>query len=361
MSPGAARNLRRKVVEMTSDSNDKSHKERVQHFAQGYCERHNQKSFCEETGIPETTISQTLYRKGGFGPKTHRRVVQWIEKTAADLHERGLPLALDGVELPLEPKFVKSLGLSADQEDEPQAETPSGEEVEAIHSVEYPSEESPEDGHDHHGAGETQVIVPQGVSVTLPELRGEAAELWNRAELFGDDYVSEDLEKIFAISRMAMPAPDVPHAGWTGPHPPDDVAFQLDEGMHVRLEELLEHWQRHASAYEITKDVPRFAEHYAFLYIRRRMLEIEVQLINDFWLTHPESETPWQDRQRSRELEWRYELIPQLHRVEYYTNLEILMAATIWVVKRLLVAPVRGVARLLGQLFRRPQRNAAGS
>ena len=339
---------------MRSDPNHESYNRGVQLFVQQYCEKHDQRQFHLETGVPESTISQSLYKENGFGPRNHRKIVNWIERVATELHKRELPLELDGVELPLEPEFLKKLGLCAETTEETRSETAPGEEEE-IPTGESPSEEPPEDGHDNDGADETQVIVPQGVSITLPELRGKAAELWNRADLFGNDQVSEDLEKVFAISPVAVAGTGDAKAAWIGPSPPEDLDFQLDEQMHDRLADLIEHWQRHAFAYEITKDVPRFAEHFAFLYIRRRMLEIEVVLIEDFWLTHPEAEIPWQDFQRQRELEWRYELIPQLQRVEYHTNLEILVAATILVSKAMFVTPLRGAAWLFKHTLRRTQ------
>jgi len=350
--------LQRKVIEMTSDPDGGSYKRRVQLFAQQYCEKHNQRKFHIETGVPESTISQSLYKENGFGPGNHRKIVQWIEKVATDLYERELPLVVDDIELPLEPEFLRRLGVCAETVQDTQGEAAPGTE-ETPQTNDSPSEEPPVDGHDNHGADETEVIVPQGVSITLPELRGKAAELWNRADLFGNDQVSEDLEKVFAISRKTMADTEDANAGWIGPSPPEDLDFQLDEKMYDQLDGLLEHWKRHAFAYEITRDVPRFAEHFAFLYIRRRMLEIEVVLIKKFWLTHPEAEIPWQDFQRLRELEWRYELILQLQRVEYHTNLEVLVAASIWVGKTTFVAPLKGAIRLFGRLFRRSQRNVA--
>ena len=345
---------------MAFDASGESYRRRVQLFAQNYCERHGQRTFHVETGVPESTISQSLYKENGFGPGNHRKIVRWIEKVATELHEQGMPLQLDYIDLPLESDVLRRLGVHADAAEGTRGEI-AATEGEIPGTGEVSSEESLGDVLDDKGSDETKVVVPQGVSITLPELRGKAAELWNRPYLFGDDLVSEDLERVFAISLSTTAGSDDAKAGWTGPNPPEDLDFQLDEQMHARLDELLEQWQRHAFAYEIIKDVPRFSGHYTFLYIRRRMLEIEVVLIEDFWLTHPESEIPWQNIQRHRELEWRHEVIQKLHRVEYQTNLEILMIVAIWVGKTLLVAPVRGAARLLGRIFRRPQRNATGS
>ena len=345
---------------MASSKDGMSYRERVQLFAQQFCEKYDQKTFSIETGVPESTISQTLNQPGGFGSKTHRTVVHWIESVAADLFERGMPLKLDDLELSLRPEFLDKLRLStATSEDEKSQRAAAMSDEASASEASIPQvnadEEAPANDGDKtgtEGAIQNGVTVPAGVSILRSELRGRTFEMWDRSELFADDLVSSDLERVFAVSLSTPSDMDDPFLSWIGPSPPEDLEFILDEQMYEELVNLLRHWQQYAFAYQICKGIPRFANHFAFLYIRRRMLEIEAVLIEDFWMTHPDAEIPWQDFQRLRELEWRYEEIPQLQSVEYHTNLEILVLATIKIGKFTFAIIAKPVAWVFRRLFR---------
>ena len=85
-------------------------------------------------------------------------------------------------------------------------------------------------------------------------------------------------------------------------------------------------------------EIEYFREHYAFRYIRRGMLEIEVKLIGDLQMTHPDDEHEWEDIRRRRELERRIELIDELQDVEHPSFQEMLVFGTIRIGKAMYAA-----------------------
>ena len=346
---------------MATDSDGMSYGEQVKLFAEKYCETHNQIQLSNATGVPPNTLSRAMGNKGRpFGRITHNRVVEWLQSTATDLYSRGLPLEIDGIPLPLEPSFLATLGISSEPAAEernranaavvtigsgatggPRTSGYADSEAAAAISVERASvdEES------------AKVLVPSGIS--LQRLGPQALELWNMPGMFEDDIVSADLKRTFAVSLGNLPDAGDRLNGWLQPVSPGEAA---DEDAIDRITLLIREWLKHAQALEICEEVPRFADHEAVRFIARRKLGLEVILIEDFQMTHPNAETPWDRFQKYSELQWRYSRIEELLDVEYPSFPEGAILVVIKVSKGLWWLLSVPTAWVFNRIRRRPTR-----
>ena len=346
---------------MTTDSDGMSYGEQVKLFAEKYCETHNQKLLSNATGVPPNTLSTAMGNKGRpFGRITHNRIVEWLQSTATDLHSRGLPLEIDGIPLPLEPSFLATLGISSGPAGEKQGQASAAEvrvgnrardgppasgyaDSEAAAAVSGESVSAEE--------GSAEVLVPSGIA--LQRLGSQALELWNMPGMFEDDIVSTDLKRTFAVSLGNLPDAGDRLNGWLQPVSPGEAA---DGDTIDRINLLIREWLKHAQALEICEKVPRFADHEAFRFIARRMFEFEVILIEDFEMTHPDSQTPWDRFQRHAELQQRYSRIKELQDVEYPSFLEVVLLGVIKVSKGLWWLLSVPTAWVFNRIRRRPMR-----
>ena len=321
---------------MATDSDGMSYGEQVKQFAEKYCKTHTQKQLSEATGVPPNTLSKAMSQgKRPFGRITHNRIVGWLQSTARDLHSRGLPLMIDDIPLPLESSFLATLGISSGPAAEEQgraraAEMPVGSSAtdapptsgygdsEAVAAVSGESVSAEE--------GSAEVLVPSGISLLRLEPDDQALELWNMPGMFEDDIVSADLKRTFAVSMGNLSDARERLNGWLQPVSPGEAA---DEETIDRIALLIREWLKHAQALEICEEVPRFVEHEAFRFTARRKLELEVILIEDFEMTHPNSETPWDRFQKHSELQQRYSRIEELQDVEYPSFLEVVLLGVV--------------------------------
>ena len=108
------------------DSEDTAYNRKLWRFVKDYCDKFTMTEFANMSKIPINTLSRNLDidddakdRDRVFARPTFLRVTAWVEKLAAELHPRGLPLELDGVALPLRPDWRQRMGLDPGiQEDE---------------------------------------------------------------------------------------------------------------------------------------------------------------------------------------------------------------------------------------------------
>ena len=346
---------------MATDSDGVSYGEQVKQFAEKYCKIYNQKQLSDATGVPPNTLSKAMSQGNRpFGRITHNRIVGWLQSTATELHSRGLPLEIDGIPLPLEPSFLATLGISsepvAEERNRASAAVVAGGSgaTDAPRTSGYPDlEAAAAISVDSTSADEesAEVLVPSGIS--LQRLGPQALELWNMPGMFEDDIVSADLKRTFAVSLGNLPDAGDRLNGWLQPVSPGEAA---DGDTIDRINLLIREWLKHAQALEICEEVPRFADHEAFRFIARRMFEFEVILIEDFEMTHPDSQTPWDRFQRHAELQQRYSRIEELQDVEYPSFLEVVLLGVIKVSKGLWWLLSVPTAWVFNRIRRRPTR-----
>ena len=347
------------------DSEDMDYNRSLWRFVKDYCDKFTMSEFADMSDIPVNTLSRNLgvdddeaNQDGFFARPTYLRVTDWVEQFAAELHTQGHPLKLDGVKLPLRPESRQGLGLDPGTQEDEQTGTAADGMADGAPSPEARKEIDDESRNgankaDAEVAEGAKVVIPGGVSITRPELRGQAAELWDRAALFGNSPTSDDLERVFGVSLLNLAPTEDEYAGWLGPSLPEGTAPSAD--MHDEIVRLTRNWLRYSYAHEICEEIEYFRNHYAFRYIRRTKLEIEVVLIGEFRMTHPDGEITWDEFQRRREIEWRVETVAELQDVEYPSFQEILVFGTIKVSKGLYAA-VSGFTRWMFRLASRQTR-----
>ena len=345
------------------DSEEMAYNRALWRFVNDYCDKFTMSEFADMSDIPVNTLSRNLgvdddeaNQNGFFARPTYLRVTDWVEQFAAELHTQGHPLKLDGVKLPLRPESRQRLGLDPGKQEFEQAETAAAGMADDAPPPEAREEVDDEirNGVDDPNAENIEgssVVIPTAVSITRPELRGRAAELWDRAALFGNSVVSDDIERVFGISLLNLALAEDEYADWKGPSLPEGTTLSAD--MHDEIVSLTQDWRRYSYAYEICEDVEYFREHYAFRYIRRGKLEIEVKLIGEFRMTHPDGEIPWDEFQRRPEIEWRVELINELQDVEYPSFQEVLVFGTIRISKAMYAVASKIVRWMRGLVSRR--------
>ena len=354
---------------MTKDSEDLDYNRELWIFAKTYCHRYTIKTFADLTSIPINTLSRNLNvdednadLKGTFAGPTFNKVARWAREFEEEKLAEGLPVELDGFELPQRPGVQrgerKSNGASEEaQDDSASADVPA--DAGEIPSADLRTEAGGDSYADENGADDgiadgTEIVIPAGVSITRPELRGRALELWSKPAFFSEDLTSDDLERTFGITLLAAADTKDIYAGWLGPSLPEGVT--LTEEMHDEIARLARDWLRYAYAYEICEKVENLKRHYAFGYILRGKLELEVLLIGEYWMTPPDDEIPWQELQRRREIGWRVERIAELKDVEYPSFQELLVFGTIRIGKAVFAAVSKAAVWSLRRIFRRTDR-----
>ena len=354
---------------MTTESEDMDYNRRLWKFVKIYCDRYSIKSFSDITEIKINTLSRNLKVDGDdddfggtFAGPTFNNVAKWAREFEAERLAQGLPVELDGFELPQRPGFQQGEETDNSAPEEAQNEavsTGSSGDAGEIPSPDDPRTEANEEasgdksGTDDGLTDGTEAVIPEGVSITRPELRDNPGELWNRPAFFGEDPLSADLERTFVITRLTAADLKGAYAGWLGPSLPEGVTFTTK--MHDEIVRLTRNWQRHANAYEISAEVENLKRHYAFRYIWRGKLELEVVMLGEFWMTPPDAGIPWQELQRRREIEWRVEQIAELKDVEYPSFQEILLFGTIRIGKAVFAGVSKAAAWSFRRIFRRPR------
>ena len=82
------------------------YKLRVLRFVEKLTEIKSARWLARESGVSISSISRGMQREGGFPTRTHERLVAWIEGVAHECIDEGLPLEIEGIELPLSEKFL---------------------------------------------------------------------------------------------------------------------------------------------------------------------------------------------------------------------------------------------------------------
>ena len=350
---------------MTLESRDTAYNQALWRFAKAYCHRYTIKAFAKLTRIPINTLSRNLKSDeddsdfvGTFAEPTFNSVAKWAREFEKERLAKDIPVELDGFLLPRRPGQEGTEESPDEASEAAETETASAEIPGNTEEIPSTDPQSDDTGNaDGNGVGNgitdgTGIVVPAGVSITLPELRGRALEIWNVPAFFREGLTSEDLERTFGISLMMAADTRDHYAGWVGPSLPDGVT--LTSEMHDEIALLAQDWLRYAYAYDICERVENLKRQYAFRYILRGKLELEVRLIGKCRMTHPSSEAEWQGLQRRREIRWRGERIAELKDVENPSLQELLVFGTIKVVKTAWTAISRAATWSLGRIFRRP-------
>ena len=79
---------------------------RVLRFVEKLTEIKSARWLARESGVHASTIIRGLERDSGFSTRTHERLVAWIEGVARECHDEGMPLEIEGIELPLSGEFL---------------------------------------------------------------------------------------------------------------------------------------------------------------------------------------------------------------------------------------------------------------
>lgn len=354
---------------MTKNSEDLDYNRQLWKFAKAYCHRYTIKTFADLTSIPINTLSRNLNvekdnanLEGTFAGATFNKVARWARELEEEKLAEGLPVELNGFELPQRPGGQrgerKSNGASEEaQDDRASADGPA--DAGEIPSADLRTEAGEDSYGDENGADDgiadgTEIVIPAGVSITRPELRGRALELWSKPAFFSEDLTSDDLERTFGITLLAAADTKDIYAGWRGPSLPEGVT--LTEEMHDEIARLVQDWLRYAYAYEICDKVENLKRQYAFGYILRGKLELEVLLIREYWMTPPDDESSRRKLRRDREIEWRVERIAELKDIEYPSFQELLVFGTIRIGRAVFGAVSKAAAWSLRRIFRRTGR-----
>ena len=305
---------------MTTEREGLTYRHLVKKFFLDYCSENEQTLIINETGVPKSTLSQALQNDRPFGLRTHRKLVGWLEDTARNLHERGLPLELEGLELPLTKAFLASLDIVDEEED---TECKSVSEA-MVEDVEAGASAAAEDvdadvavaGDEEAAGGEREaLLVPPGVSILQPGMRDKPQELWLKAASFQNAATTSDLARVFDVTLAHASDSDYrPFAGWHGPLLPEDSV--PDEDTLDRIDGLIRQWQEFSATLETLNRRSWLHSREAPRYYTRRLLETEAILIGQYWMTHPDSEFAWEAFQRHEELDWRAKKIRELERYE---------------------------------------------
>ena len=301
---------------MTADPLELTYGRRVKKFVLDHCSENGQTLIITEVGVPKSTLSQALQNDRPFGSRTHGNIVRWLEDTARDLHVRGLPLELDGLELPLTKDFLASLGIVEEEEDTDRESVSEAvvEDVEAGASA--AAADAADAGTEETDGGEDEaLLVPPGVSILQPGMRDKPQELWLKATSFENAATRSDLARVFDVTLAHASDSDYrPFAGWHGPPLPEDSV--LDEDTLDRINDRIRQWQEFSATLETLNRRSWLHSREAPRYYTRRLLETEAILIGQYWMTHPDSEFAWEAFQRHEELDWRAKNIRELERYE---------------------------------------------
>ena len=305
---------------MTTEREGLTYRHLVKKFFLDYCSENEQTLIINETGVPKSTLSQALQNDRPFGLRTHRKLVGWLEDTARNLHERGLPLELEGLELPLTKAFLASLDIVDEEED---TECKSVSEA-MVEDVEAGASAAAEDvdadvavaGDEEAAGGEREaLLVPPGVSILQPGMRDRPQALWLKATSFENAATTSDLARVFDITLAnSSDLDNQPFAGWLGPLLPEGSV--LDEDTLDRIDDLIRQWQTISATLETLKRRSWLHSREAPRYCTQLILETEEILIGKFWMTHPDNEFDWDPFQRDHEIDWRAKKIRELERYE---------------------------------------------
>ena len=306
---------------MTADPLELTYGRRVKKFVLDHCSENGQTLIITEVGVPKSTLSQALQNDRPFGSRTHGNIVRWLEDTARDLHVRGLPLELDGLELPLTKAFLASLGIVEEEEDTDRESVSEA----VVEDVEAGASATAEDvdadvavaGDEEAAGGEREaLLVPPGVSILQPGMRDKPQEFWLKAASFENAATTSDLARVFDVTLAHASDSDYrPFAGWLGPLLPEGSV--PDEDTLDRIDDLIRQWQEFSATLETLNQRSWLHSREALRYCTRGKLETEVILIGKFWMTHPDNKFDWDPFQRDHELDWRAKKIRELERYEF--------------------------------------------
>ena len=302
---------------MTADPLELTYGRRVKKFVLDHCSENGQTLIITEAGVPKSTLSQALQNDRSFGSRTHGNIVRWLEDTARDLHVRGLPLELDGLEMPLTKDFLASLDIVEEEEDtDRESVSEAVVEAGASGAAEDVDADVAVAGDEEAAGGEREaLLVPPGVSILQPGMRDRPQALWLKATSFENAATTSDLARVFDITLAnSSDLDNQPFAGWLGPLLPEGSV--LDEDTLDRIDDLIRQWQTISATLETLKRRSWLHSREAPRYCTQLILETEEILIGKFWMTHPDNEFDWDPFQRDHEIDWRAKKIRELERYE---------------------------------------------
>ena len=282
----------------------------VQSFAGEYAEIYTQKILAKKLDMSPTTLHNNLRRDGGFAPRSHAKVVRYLERVATELHARNLPLKLDGVPIPLRKAFLASLigeapAASPDNEETPE-ETNSRTSMDPPMAGERNEEANVDDSareKDADSDGKAPIIVPDGASVLDPAL-WESGPPMEKAGYYAPRLVEEDLRQTFEGFKRQGPldGDDALH-GWKGPSPPDDATGPESESFQEDIARIIDEWLHYVDVLKVSREAGSGTGDRVYVYASLQRCRRELLLISDFYMTPPNLEVELDDFERQQEVE----------------------------------------------------------
>ena len=282
----------------------------VQAFANEYAEIHTQKILAEKLDVSPTTLHTNMKRQGGFAPKTHGKVVRYLENIATELHAQGLPLKLDGVPIPLRDSFLAAMTgevptAHTDDEDAPAQEDNrasmappmEGGQVEAANAS-----NSDQEG-DTIGADNTPIVVADGTSVLDPAIWKSGPPM-DTAGYYDPQLVEEDLRQTFEVSNreLLFGGDDALH-GWKGPSASDDATRPASASFEEDIVRLAAEWRHYVDALEVAREAGAGVGDRVYVYASLQRCRRELLLIGDHYMTPPSRQVELDDFERQQEVQ----------------------------------------------------------